>query len=511
VRYTPSSTLASTIEALRQWVVSEFNRLSVALWNVEVFQRADTNAVARSIQQKLEDIVSVKDFGAIGDGTADDTAEIQAAIDAMFAAGGGIVQVPFGRYKISSTITLRSAVSLIGTSKHGAQFQIGVAGLTAFSGSGVVNVKVAGIDFYCTAANVTALSFTSSNRVTVSDAVFYGCRHNIVYDLGGFLSLEDCVSANAGSLKSGAITLKSSDDAQYGAVFSSIVNYRIENNGAGVHSPAMYFRRAVGIKITNLMTTNNTAHGTGECILIENDCQGITVSNGLIVDYDVGVRFQTGAGIVKPPLVNILSNVDFDQCRTSSIVFDSGVGNQVAGGVITSSFIGTTTKAIVINSAATENTLIGVHIGGYYGAGGTGVYLNGCAYNRLYHVQVEGSTNGVLFNGSVTETHISSCDFSSAVTNPIAGTYSGTGNRIIDVKGYSAAVAIASPAMPASTVGVTNNFGVACRVLVYGGTVNTVSINGNVMGFTGSWFLVMPGESISIDYTAAPNWNWVGL
>lgn len=44
---------------------------------------------------------NIKDFGAVGDGVTDDTAAIQAAIDAAFAAGGGEVVVPEGTFIIS--------------------------------------------------------------------------------------------------------------------------------------------------------------------------------------------------------------------------------------------------------------------------------------------------------------------------------------------------------------------------------------------------------------------------
>ncbi|WP_438444512.1 glycoside hydrolase family 28 protein [Gorillibacterium sp. sgz5001074] len=56
-------------------------------------------------------IYNIKDFGAVGDGVAKDTAAIQRAIDACAEAGGGTVVVPNGRY-LSGTIMLRSYVEL---------------------------------------------------------------------------------------------------------------------------------------------------------------------------------------------------------------------------------------------------------------------------------------------------------------------------------------------------------------------------------------------------------------
>jgi hypothetical protein len=58
-----------------------------------------TSAVARSAASKFGEMVSVKDFGAVGDGVADDRAEIQAAIDSL-AATGGTVLFPAGTYLV---------------------------------------------------------------------------------------------------------------------------------------------------------------------------------------------------------------------------------------------------------------------------------------------------------------------------------------------------------------------------------------------------------------------------
>ena len=60
-----------------------------------------TGAVTTTVQAKLRQTVSVKDFGAVGDGVTDDTAAIQAAIDS-FPANGGTIYLPIGTYLIST-------------------------------------------------------------------------------------------------------------------------------------------------------------------------------------------------------------------------------------------------------------------------------------------------------------------------------------------------------------------------------------------------------------------------
>jgi hypothetical protein len=57
---------------------------------------------------------SVKSFGAFGDGVHDDTAAIQAAIDALSAIGsvkGGIVYFPVGRYRLTAPMQINNNTS----------------------------------------------------------------------------------------------------------------------------------------------------------------------------------------------------------------------------------------------------------------------------------------------------------------------------------------------------------------------------------------------------------------
>ena len=62
-----------------------------------------SGASGRDVAAKLRETVSVKDFGAVGDGATDDTAAIQKAVDSISA---GTIRLPRGSYKISAPITV---------------------------------------------------------------------------------------------------------------------------------------------------------------------------------------------------------------------------------------------------------------------------------------------------------------------------------------------------------------------------------------------------------------------
>lgn len=70
----------------------------------------DTSAAAKS-QRRIFD---ARDYGAVGDGIADDQPAIERAINAASIAGGGDVFLPPGTYQIRRTVHLRSNVTLLG-------------------------------------------------------------------------------------------------------------------------------------------------------------------------------------------------------------------------------------------------------------------------------------------------------------------------------------------------------------------------------------------------------------
>lgn len=81
------------------------------------YTQGGTGSQQRTVELKLQEFVSVKDFGAVGDGVSDDTAEFQAAIDHC-KTNGLILHVNPGTYKLTSTLDMNdgydNAVSLVG-------------------------------------------------------------------------------------------------------------------------------------------------------------------------------------------------------------------------------------------------------------------------------------------------------------------------------------------------------------------------------------------------------------
>jgi len=108
------------------------------------FLAAGTGATQRTVLDKLRDVVSVKDFGAVGDGVANDTAAIQAAL----SSGASSVMIPAGTYVVTG-LTISAAMTLLGP----------------------------GILKKATATSTPALTIASSN-VTIDGVEFRGANYN---------------------------------------------------------------------------------------------------------------------------------------------------------------------------------------------------------------------------------------------------------------------------------------------------------------------------------------------
>lgn len=67
-----------------------------------------------NVQEKLRQFVSVKDYGAKGDGISDDAAALQMAMDSTSTAGGGALHFPPGVYLVGAALQVKNSVCFAG-------------------------------------------------------------------------------------------------------------------------------------------------------------------------------------------------------------------------------------------------------------------------------------------------------------------------------------------------------------------------------------------------------------
>lgn len=83
-----------------------------ASWDDVRYTPLGTGAVQRTAASKLQEYVSVKDFGAVGNGVTNDYAAIQAAIDYVASVGGGKVLCSGLTYRSNSPIIIKDDVQV---------------------------------------------------------------------------------------------------------------------------------------------------------------------------------------------------------------------------------------------------------------------------------------------------------------------------------------------------------------------------------------------------------------
>ena len=110
-----------------------------------------------TLQWRPDRELNVADFGAKGDGVTDDTAAIQAAINA--AVGGGVIFIPKGRFMVRQLIIRNKGTTITGAARFGTQL-VRLSGdlpLIEMNGSGTMMGHLR----YC---SITNLMISGDNR-----------------------------------------------------------------------------------------------------------------------------------------------------------------------------------------------------------------------------------------------------------------------------------------------------------------------------------------------------------
>lgn len=121
------------------------------------FTQSGTGAVTRTVDSKLRDVVSVKDFGAVGDGVTDDLAKVKAALESgKVADGGGLSYAINGTLKPTSFKGLTNATLIqVGNNTSANVNTLEIEGISDFL---IENVNIN------TGSNVTTLFADDGNN-----------------------------------------------------------------------------------------------------------------------------------------------------------------------------------------------------------------------------------------------------------------------------------------------------------------------------------------------------------
>jgi hypothetical protein len=261
---------------------------------------AGTGAVARSVASKFGDVVSVKDFGAVGDGNistgagTDNTAAFQAAINNSGA--NAAIYVPPGIYKLASQVTIPSGKTIFGTGGYSTI----LLAPAAFTADGLVK------------ANGTGGPPTVIENMTVTSQT------------GG---------AGAGSIGINAAANGTIINNVWCAGFAT--NIRMASTDTFLNN-----------SISEVARTG----GTGIAIASE----AVTVSDCIVYDCYVGMSVATGSFTAG---VTAISNVRTSACTYAGFIIDTSNNVQLTNCSCTHNNTGRYTYAGISLSTATNVTI----------------------------------------------------------------------------------------------------------------------------------------------------------
>lgn len=267
--------------------------------NTSSWQVPDSSEVtysSRSVESKLDDFVSVKDYGAVGDGVTDDYATFLACLSAVNAAGGGTVYVPAGTYMLGTPLQMReyNNVHIVG------------AGMGATVLTRNANFSAASLRFYLGENN-------SIHNLTL-DCDGYDGRGIYLQDIGSWCEHVEVLNCpgrpfgmNGGSNTTWGLDSDGKDDSQVGFTTvsfyperCSILNCRVRNAGQTALSQKQMHRSKINGNYVELCYSEAvTIDATDYAVVTDNHFVNVSRENSATAFPDKenpGLYLVVGSG-----------------------------------------------------------------------------------------------------------------------------------------------------------------------------------------------------------------------
>lgn len=340
------------------------------------FKQAGTGTTNRTITAKLQEFVSVKDFGAVGDGVTDDTAAIQAALD----AGANVVYVPAGTYRITATISIPENVIVYGAGRRAATIVVDGAIVGASkvypskSSLNVMKIEIRGIGFKGTPTALGGLLFDKGDNVAVQGCDFYDFTAVGAYGVK-LINVYHWQVANSKFENIAGIGLQLSSAGGVGCNqgICGPNNDFIGNNQANFIGTALNYGQGI-----HIYSNNYEGSGNGNKGIDLNGTEGISISLNYI-ELWVGGAITANSGLGNQRITieqNVINALSTNACNFN----DTSVANQrvtvranrfadLSGGQ-TCVFFGSSTKVVFQDNdtgVATASDLYSVPLQSFHG------------------------------------------------------------------------------------------------------------------------------------------------
>lgn len=525
------------------------------------FTQAGANAVATTVQAKLRETFSVKDFGAVGNGIADDTTAIQRAINAAAVAGGGQVHLPTGTYLVSATLQINyDYIGLVGAGTNAT-----VIKRTGDYGNTITMAKAAAVGAYLTACRVEHLSIYSTivptngahiyaeyadylilDDLNITDVYFgvqiKGCASVFMSRLfmklsinnptsRRFIQIGNTTAAYAGvgaALHSSNIYITNSHCcSQYtigGANAGS--DYGVQITGCdGLWIRDSYFG---GCSAATILINNATAYptfisgvsivgcwldaGQGIDILIQGTASA-EFGNFLICDntFGGGTEDTYGIWLTGNPKSTKIANNQFYGGNKNTVIYVNCSGFvEILGNRICKGNVAGAGNGIDVVAAA-STTICGNTIGLSTDTIVTGISIRTGTTNTFVtsNSMVNCTTSGITIDSGADYLHVEGNYLQNNVTALVDNSGDVT-KRIESNFGYNPInpVAITVTGSPFTW---KNTTGASVVVILTAGTVSSVALQGiQVLSATGASLVVPHGQAIVVTYTVAPTMKYLG-
>lgn len=252
-----------------------------------------TAQLSRTVQVKLKETVSVEDFGAVGNGIADDTVSIQTAINSL--SSGQTLNFA-GNYKITASLTITNKSNIRLTGKGKIFLSNAASNATIFNLVGTLdNLEIDNLTLIGDGvATYTQSGIACNSGQTISNSNFHdlniselnvGISHNA--NLGGSWDKGVCYN---NSLKNISGTVPGSG---YGIHMAKASNIRVYDNvidNASRHS----IYQGSGVNVNNVIHNNliinhrsTVATAEYRCAIACSRSSDVTISNNKFLNcYD---------------------------------------------------------------------------------------------------------------------------------------------------------------------------------------------------------------------------------